>query len=352
MEPAHRQLRIHSTREKGVQMIARSGIVWKALGTVCLGAALAAAAWAAPPSEARGSFDRTLKVSEPASVDVRTGSGNIHVRRGDSTSVVIHAEIRAGHGGWSGDSDADRRIQEIEKNPPIEQDGNSIRIGETHDNELYHNISISYDIQVPGQTRLEAQTGSGNFSAAGVELDINGRTGSGNIRVEDTAGRVELSAGSGDVELHNARGGGRLNSGSGNITADGVSGSLRASSGSGNVRIEQNGAGDVEANSGSGNIRVNGIKGSLRGSTGSGDIEASGEQHGDWNLHTGSGNVTVQLPKGAGFELDAHSGSGSIQTDREITVSGTLSHHDIHGRAGSGGPMLVLRTSSGSIYLR
>jgi DUF4097 and DUF4098 domain-containing protein YvlB len=333
-------------------MIARTGIGTKAVLTAILGAAVAAAAWAAPGSEMRGSFDRTLKVSEPVSVDVRTGSGNIHVKQGESFSVVVHADIRSGHGNWDGGSDAEQRIREIEKNPPIEQDGNTIRIGQTHDSELYRNISISYEIRVPAQTRLDAQTGSGNFSSSGVQLDINGRTGSGNIRVEDTGGRVELSAGSGEVELHNARGGGRLSSGSGDITAQGVAGALRASSGSGNVRVELSGPGDVEATSGSGNIRVNGIKGALRGSTGSGDIEASGEQHGDWNLRTGSGNVTVELPKGAGFELDAHSGSGTIQTDREITVQGTLSHHDIHGRAGAGGPLLVLRTSSGSIYLR
>lgn len=333
-------------------MIARTGICTKALFTAILGAAVAAAAWAAPRSDVRGSFDRTLKVSEPASVDVRTGSGNIHVRQGDSSSVAVHAEIRTGHGGGDGDSDAEQRIREIEKNPPIEHDGNTIRIGQTRDSELYRNISISYEIRVPAQTRLEAQTGSGNFSAAGVQLEINGRTGSGNIRVEDAGGKVELSAGSGEVELHNGRGGGRLTSGSGNVTAEGVAGSLRASSGSGNVRVDLTGAGDVEATSGSGNIRVNGVKGALRGSTGSGDIEASGEQHGDWHLRTGSGNVTVELPKGAGFELDAHSGSGTIQTDREITVQGTLSHHDIHGRAGEGGPLLELRTSSGSIYLR
>jgi DUF4097 and DUF4098 domain-containing protein YvlB len=116
--------------------------------------------------------------------------------------------------------------------------------------------------------------------------------------------------------------------------------------------LELTGPGDVEASSGSGNIRIHGVKGAVRGSTGSGNIEATGEQQGEWHLRTGSGNVTVELPKGASFELDAHSGSGSIQTDREITVQGTLSRREIHGRAGSGGPLLELRTSSGSIYLR
>ena len=260
-------------------MNVRTSIHTKAILTGILATAVAAAAWAAPRSETRGSFDRTLKVAEPASVDVRTGSGNIHVKQGDSSSVVIHAEIRSGHGDWGGDSNAEQRIREIEKNPPIEQDGNTVRIGHTHDSDLYRNISISYEIRVPAQTRLDASTGSGDFTATGVQLEISGHTGSGNIRVR-------------------------------------------------------------------------GIKGAMRASTGSGDVEASGEQHGDWHLRTGSGNVTVELPKGAGFELDAHSGSGSIQTDREIVVQGTLSHRDIHGRAGSGGPLLELRTSSGSIYLR
>jgi len=328
------------------------GIRSKAFLTAVLAASMAAAAWAAPRSGAEGSFDRTLKVSEPVSVDVRTGSGNIHVKQGDSSSVVVHAEIRSGHNGWSGDSDAEQRIREIEKNPPIEQSGNTIQIGHTHDNELYKNISISYEIRVPAQTRLDAQTGSGNFAATGVQLDINGHTGSGNIRVEDTGGKVELSAGSGDLDLRNARGGARISAGSGNVTAEAASGPVKATSGSGTVRIELSGPGDVEASSGSGNIRINGAKGAVRGSTGSGDVEARGEQHGDWHLRTGSGNVTVQLPPGAGFELDAHSGSGAIQTDREITMQGTLSRHDIHGRAGSGGPLLELRTSSGSIYVR
>src|SRR5271168_619805 len=317
------------------------------LSAICA-AAFASAAWAAPAGAADGSFDRTLKVSEPVALDVRTGSGNIHVTVGDSASVVIHADIRSNHG-WD-DGDAEQRIREIEKNPPVEQEGNTVRVGFTHDSDFYRNISISYEIHVPAQTRLEGATGSGNFTASGLQLDVTGKTGSGNVRVEDAGGKVELSAGSGGVELHNARSGARLSSGSGNVRADGVSGDVRATSGSGSVKLEMNGAGDVEASSGSGNIVVHGAKGAVRGTTGSGDVEARGEQTGEWRLHTGSGNVTVELPKGAGFELDAHSGSGSIQTDREITVQGTLSRREIRGRAGNGGPLLELRTSSGSIY--
>jgi len=334
----------------GIRSKALLASVFAAVFAAAAGMAMATAAWAAPRGGAEGSFDRTLKVSAPVSLDVRTGSGNIRVKAGDSSSVVVHADIRSGHG-W-GDSDAEQRIREIEKNPPIEQDGNTIHIGRTHDNELYRNISISYEISVPAQTRLEAQTGSGDFSASGLQLEATGRTGSGNIHAEDMSAKVELTAGSGDVELRNARGGARISSGSGNVRAEGVAGPMRASSGSGSVHIELSGPGDVEASSGSGNVVVHGVKGAVRASTGSGNVEARGEPQGEWHLRTGSGNVSVELPPGAGFELDAHTGSGTIQTDREITVQGTLSRRDIHGRAGNGGPLLELRTSSGSIYLR
>jgi len=331
-----------------------NGMPWKTgrgITTAACAVALAVAVWAAPARAANG-FDRTLKVAEPATVEVHTGSGNIHVTRGDSGTVVVHAEMRSGHGWMSGDSDAEQRMREIEKNPPIEQSGNTVRIGMTHDNDLYRNISISYEVRVPAQTRLEGHTGSGNFEASGVQLDVTGTTGSGNVRVADVGGRVELTTGSGDVEIRAAHNGAQLKAGSGNVRGENISGSVRASSGSGDVRLELVGAGDVEASSGSGNVRVHGAKGSLRAHTGSGDVEATGEQHGDWRLNTGSGNVSVELPAGAAFELDAHSGSGTIQTSREITVQGTLSRHDIRGRAGTGGPLLELRTSSGSIYLK
>ena len=329
-----------------------TGTWTKSLLTGLCAAALATAAWAAPGSGAEGSFDRTLKVSGPVSLDVRTGSGNIRVHQGDSSNVVIHAEIRSGRGGWGGDSDAESRIREIEKNPPIEQDGSTIHVGRTHDSELYRNISISYEIRTPAQSQLEAQTGSGDLTATGILLEVTGHTGSGNIRVEDTGGRVDLTAGSGDVHLQNARGGARLSTGSGNVTVENVSGGVNASSGSGTVRLEMNGAGDVEASTGSGNIVLRGANGAVRAHTGSGDVEAHGEQRGEWHLRTGSGNLRVELPPGVGFELDAHSGSGTIQTEREIAVQGTLSRRDIHGKAGGGGPLLELRTSSGNIYLR
>jgi hypothetical protein len=46
------------------------------------------------------------------------------------------------------------RIRQIEARPPIEQNGGTIRIGETTHSPLYRNISISYELLVPADTSL------------------------------------------------------------------------------------------------------------------------------------------------------------------------------------------------------
>jgi hypothetical protein len=111
-----------------------------------------------------GHFDRTLTVTGAVDLDVQTGSGEISVRAGDSTKVEIHAKI---HGsGWG---DVEQRIHEIENNPPIEQSGNTIRIGHIENHEWKRNISISYELIVPAQTKLRSESGSGDQKVEGVQ---------------------------------------------------------------------------------------------------------------------------------------------------------------------------------------
>src|ERR1700684_2054645 len=113
-----------------------------------------------------GSFDRTLNVTGEVDLDVQTSSGRIEVRPGDSSSVRIHAVIRAHDEFFHGDEAA--RIHEIETNPPIQQTGNTIRIKPPADEWVRRHVSISYELLVPQQSRLRAQTGSGSESVEGI----------------------------------------------------------------------------------------------------------------------------------------------------------------------------------------
>ena len=94
------------------------------LFAVALGCILACAIPAIADSE--GSFQRTLRVTGSVNLDVATGSGTIEVRTGSSNEVRITGRIRVHD--WFG-GNADDKIKRLENNPPIEQNGNDIRIG-------------------------------------------------------------------------------------------------------------------------------------------------------------------------------------------------------------------------------
>lgn len=310
------------------------------------------AAFAALPARASddGHFDRTLTVSGPVDLDVQTGSGNITVHTGDASKVEIHAKIHASN--WHASGDVEARIKDIESNPPIEQDGNTIRIGHEADRERERNISISYEVIVPSQTKLRASSGSGGVSAAGVSGPAEANSGSGGIELSDIGNEASADTGSGDIKLKTIHGAARAKSGSGTITATGIAGSLTASTGSGSIRLEQTAAGDVDLETGSGSVELRGVKGGVRATSGSGSISAEGDPTNEWKLRTGSGDVTVTIPKEAAFDLEAHSSSGSINSAHEMTVQGKISSHELHGKVNGGGVLVALETGSGSIDIR
>jgi DUF4097 and DUF4098 domain-containing protein YvlB len=297
-----------------------------------------------------GHFDRTLAVTGAVDLTVQTGSGAIAVRRGASSKVEIHGTIHADHGHVGGNVEA--RIQEIEMNPPIEQSGNTIRVGHFDDHDRERGISISYELIVPSESKLRAESGSGGQTVEGIHGPVEANTGSGNQRFANIGGEVRARAGSGEIELNSISGSVHAKAGSGTIRALGIAGGLTASSGSGNITLEQTSAGDVEISTGSGEIEIKGAKGAVKATTGSGSIHAQGQPASEWCLRSGSGNVTAELPKGAAFDLIARSNSGPIETSHELNVEATINRSELRGSANGGGVLVDLTTSSGSIIIR
>ena len=81
------------------------------------------------------------------------------------------------------ESEAKDKVGKIEANPPIEQQGNTIHIGEIRDEELRRNVSISYEISTPADTQLKSSTGSGSETLEGVKGPVEASTGSGSIHI-------------------------------------------------------------------------------------------------------------------------------------------------------------------------
>lgn len=323
--------------------------IWKR-GLLVLGVALLVLAVAAPSyGSAEGSFDRTLKVTGPVQLDVSTGSGSIRVRPGGAGSVHVVGTIRV-HDSWGGD--ADEKVRRLEANPPIEQVGNIIRIGHIEDEELKRNVSISYEIEVPAETQVRSESGSGSQEMRGLTGPVRAQTGSGSITVSDIKLEVQAHTGSGSIALESIGAGVQLHTGSGSIHAQGVHGRVNAQTGSGNITLEQSAPGDVEAETGSGHMELHNVRGTLHAETGSGGITVDGQPTGDWRLEAGSGGISVRLPGDAAFDFRAHTGSGGITIDHPLTVQGTVSRSDLQGKVRGGGYLLEVRTGSGHIEVR
>ena len=296
-----------------------------------------------------GEFERTLQVNGHVDLQVETGSGSIEVHRGGSNQIHVVGRISANE--WFGGGNAEERVKKIESNPPIQQSGNDIRIGHIDDPELKHNISISYEITVPENTQLRSSSGSGNQDIAGIAGALEVNTGSGSLKLSNIGAGVRAHTGSGSIDADGVHGSLYARTGSGSIHATNVAGGFDGQTGSGHLTLDQSAPGSVHAETGSGGLELDNVKGSLQASAGSGDIRVQGEATGGWTVRTGSGSVQLRLPSNASFDLDAHTGSGSINLAHPVTVQGSVGRKEVKGKVGGGGVPVEVQTGSGSIQI-
>ena len=258
---------------------------------------------------AEGTFDKTLTVNGPATLTIGTGSGYIHITPGPAGSIHIIGHVHSSMGLFSGSPE--ESVRQVTDNPPIEQSGNDIEVGQhTH----YHNVSIDYVVTVPQGTTIDAGSGSGDLNITNISAPLKASTGSGTIYANSLTGDISLGTGSGDIHAW------------------------------------MNNAHYVKAETGSGSIQLEGVTGGLYAETGSGDITVSGHPGDGWKLETGSGSVTLNTGHSA-YNLDASTGSGDVHSDPPLTTHGTLNRHHVTGEINGGGPIVRVETGSGDIRI-
>lgn len=259
-------------------------------------------------AEADGSFDRSLTVSGPVDLDVQTDSGGITVATGPSGFVRIHAILKVQHGCFSSD-DVYGRLRKLERNPPIEQNGNTVRVGYVHERNLLRNISMRLEIETPSNTELRARADSGGIEVRGINGRVDCKTDSGGIEIHDVGSEVHAEADSGGVHIKNAKAAVFARVDSGGIDAVDVNGALDVQADSGHITLSQTVAAPIRAKA-------------------------------------DSGGISVRLVPGAGYDIDAESESGNISVP-EMTVRSGFSRHHIEGKIRGGGPLISIRVGSG-----
>jgi hypothetical protein len=245
-----------------------------------------------------GSFDRTLQVDGPLDLDVLSRSGHIRVKVGPAGSVHVAGQIRAyGSLTWGHAYSPAEQAKMLETTPPIDQSGNRINIGFISDDALASNVTISYDVTVPANTRLRTNTRSGDQTIDSIQGPVTASSRSGHVHVDSVPGNLDVDTRSGDVELL------------------GQPRNVRVVSRSGRVKLE-------------------------------------GQPSPTWAVQTRSGDVEVALPQDGGAEIDVDSRSGSVDSSRPIEMRGSKSRTHTQGIVGRGGGLLEVTTRSGSVRIR
>ncbi len=116
--------------------------------------------------------------------------------------------------------------------------------------------------------------------------------------------------------------------------------------------------GRVKIHTGDGSVRVQAVDGNvdtLNVKTGDGSIDARVEPgsklSGGWSIRTGDGSVDLVLPADLQANIDASTNDGHISLGIPVTVEGTFSNSQIHGKMNGGGQSLTIHTGDGSIRL-
>jgi hypothetical protein len=206
-------------------------------------------------------------------------------------------------------------------------------------------VSVAYTVAAPEGTRILVKSISGSISVRDILGGLTLETVSGAVRVANAGRTVNARSISGDIELNDTK----------------VEGALEAGTISGAVRLRRLTARSLAINSVSGSVVMEDVTAERLGAQSiSGDITFAGDlqPNGRYELSAHSGNVRVALPAATGFQLEASTFSGSINTDIPVTMANTTGasgggrrSRDLRGTAGRGGALLDLTTFSGSIVI-
>jgi Putative adhesin len=293
---------------------------------------------------ANGSFDRTFTVSGPIRLEVTNTAGNVDITGSADGKVHIHADVRASGMGFD---KPQKRLSDTLANPPVEQRGDTIRIGK--DGSHMRNLAITYNIQVPHDTEVSANVVSGAQTIRGIRGPVKVQAVSGVITVEKIDRDIQLNSTSGSVSATDIGDDVKISSVSGNVNVSNVKGDVIANAVAGVIRVSKPG-GRVDADAGSGEVEIQGAMNNVKAHAASGLVSVQGNPDADsyWELKTISGGVQLNVPATSNFHLSAEAVSGEIRADIPIVIE-EQGKRSLRAHMGSGGGRVEVHTVSGDI---
>jgi hypothetical protein len=177
--------------------------------------------------------------------------------------------------------------------------------------------SAHVELRLPREISIELSAVNGRIEVTGIHGRVKARSSNGSACLSNIVGNIE-------VATSNAK-----------VCCKGTCGRLVARSSNGKIEVMEH-RGSIDASTSNGLIRAT--------------LDAIGKQ--GVSLATSNGRIVLELPDELDADVDIRVDNGIIRNDRTLCHAKRDTNGRLSGRLGSGGALIKLRTSNGSISLR
>ena len=300
-------------------------------------------------------FERTVKLAKDGHVSLNNISGSIEVKSWNKGEVKIEALKTSKASSLSAAKENAAEVKIV-----VQKEGDTLRIKTEYPKgkrfrRKRSSVSVHYNLWVPSKASVRIDLISGSVGMENIGGEVKLAVTSGSVDLKNIGGEVKVKVTSGSVYVKKAAKGVDCENISGKLELQDIEGDAYLKTVSGKIKVERI-KGSIEAATTSGGIEMREVTGAktVKGKVLSGSIVYDGhiDPNGRYTLHTHSGSIRMFIPSGSGFELEAKTFSGKIESDFDITISGKPRKKAISGIVNKGGAYMKLSTFSGSIYLR
>lgn len=274
----------------------------------------------------REDFHFSFPLTAGGSVTVDNANGSVEIVGWDKNSIDIDGTKYAS---------SEDRLRQIKID--VEPSANSVSIRTVPPMPRMGNYGARYVIHVPHKVELQNVVSSnGAIRVEAIEGRARLKTSNGTIRAFALLGSLDARTSNGSIELTDVSGDTSVHTSNGSVKADVKKGNFEATTSNGSItaRLLETDSRPVRLESSNGHIDLS--------------MDAAREVHAD----TSNSSIVVRMPANAGATVRAHTSNAPITTDFDVSVhGGLLSKHRLEGNIGSGGPLLDLGTSNGSIKI-
>jgi len=313
----------------------------RVLAIAVLGSVIFAASVAAQ-TDVTERFSRTAHLDQNGTFDLSNVSGNIVITGGAGRDVAIEAIKRV----QRPNQNAARALLQLIDIQVVEQ-ANRVEVRTVVPRPRNFPGSVDFTVSVPEDASVTVKTLSGNVRATNIKGELRAETVSGNVVAAASLKLEALKCVSGDIE----------------IIDDAADDLVTASTVSGNITVRGLKARAIQLGSVSGNIRVDDAQSErMAVKAVNGNIDYAGDlaRNGRYEFVSHSGDIRLMLSGTTGFELQANSFSGSVQSDFAVNRRGAArgegqardrTPRGIRGGFGDVSAMLMVRAFSGNISI-